>query len=204
MSIPPCDTSGLIIGKYFLYLNDIDLGATVGQVSVNTAYTYAEAMSDQSDFLYGKTRTSQLVTITATMQNMALDKLRAFLGIREGFNGTDTLCWVEAGGCSTQEEFTLDIRGPGPGCSCRNFHFPRVVITPDNVDVAFGREEYLETEIEFTALASCPADLTIPPSAENPSIIGCMTDACDMIATDLQTQIPLIGAAGFLPNYVAP
>jgi hypothetical protein len=74
-------------------------------------------------------------------------------------------------GCSFPEEFELTICGPGPGCGCRNFTFPRVVITPSTVDLLIQRDNPVEVAVEFRALAACPS-----------GNIFCVTDNCDMIA----------------------
>jgi hypothetical protein len=188
----PCTTDDLIVGTYYLCLNDIDLGATSGGVSITQSNTFVDVFNDQTRTLQAKFKTQEIWTITATMRNMTLDRLRVILGVKEGLNvGGDTLCFRDPGNCSFPEEFALTVIGPGPGCGCRNFHFPRVVFTPDSVEYNIQRDVPGEIQVEFTALASCPEGL-----------IGCVTDVCDTIATDEVTTEALVCNEGAIPNYV--
>lgn len=191
----PCDNDDLIVGTYNICLNGIDLGSTTGGVTISQANTYTDVRNDQSTTLQSRFKVQQDWTITTTMRSATLDKLRILFGVKEGLNGpTNTiLCFQEeVGGCSFPEEFTLVVEGPGPGCGCRNFHFPRVVITPDTVDYTIQRETPVEMAVEFTALASCPD-----------GAIGCVTDTCDQVAVD-GTLEALVCAVGAIPDYVAP
>jgi hypothetical protein len=190
----PCTTDKLIVGTYSICLSGVDLGSTTGGVTITQNNEFSEVRNDQTSTLQGVYKTQQDFIVTTTMRDMSLDKLRVLFGVKEGYNGTDELCIVEdVGGCTFPEEFSLTVRGPGPGCGCRNFHFPRVVVTPATVEYLIQRETPVEVAVEFRVLASCPEGL-----------IGCITDQCDQISTDIGTQVALVCADTDVPNYVAP
>lgn len=190
----PCTTDALIVGTYSLCLDGVDLGSTTGGVSITQSNEFTEIRNDQTSTVQAVFRTQQDFTVSTTIRDVTLDKLRVFYGVKDGFNGTDTLCITEeVGGCTFPEEFALTVCGPGPGCGCRSFHFPRVILAPSSVEYLIQREQPVELAIEFRVLASCPDGL-----------IGCITDVCDMIAIDESTQAALVCAAGVIPDYVAP
>jgi hypothetical protein len=191
----PCTTDNLIVGTYNLCLNGIDLGATTGGVTISQSNTFTDVRNDQSTTLQARFRTQQDWTVTTIFRELSLDKLRVFYGITEGLNPAgDILCISEeSGGCTFPEEFELTVCGPGPGCGCRTFHFPRVVFTPDQLDYTIVRDTPVEMSVTFTILSSCPD-----------GTIGCITDRCDEIATDETTTAPLVCALGQIPDYVAP
>ena len=195
MGIIPCTTDDLIVGVYNICLDGIDLGATTGGVTITQSNTYNDVRNDQTTLLQARHKSAQDWKITTTMRSLTLDKMRVLFGVKDGLNaGGDTLCFSDVvDGCSFPEEFQLVISGPGPGCGCRNFQFPRVVITPDELAYTINIDSPVELAVEFTALASCPE-----------GFIGCVTDTCDMIATDEDTLEALICIESFIPNYVAP
>lgn len=150
----PCTTTNLIMGTYKLCLNGVDLGATDGAVTVSQSNEYNEIYTGQSTSMITKARTRQNVSVTATMLNLSLDKLRVYYGVKEGL--VDTGLAVSADqGCSFPEEHTLTITGLGLGCGVRNIHFPRVIITPDSIDYEIDPTAHAKVEVEFTALPSC-------------------------------------------------
>ncbi len=178
-----CSREKLIVGKYRVILNGYDLGTTDGAVSISQENEYTEIYNQQTDTLQAIFRTRQDFMVTVTMRDLTLDKLRFIYGVPGGDPGngvgldTDVLCIGSDGLCSFPDEYSLTIMGPGPGCGCRTFHFPRVVVTPGTVAYDISREEAVSVEVEFRVLASCPD-----------GIIGCITDICDTISTDIDTQ----------------
>ena len=194
-----CDTNNLIVGTYRLILDGHDLGTTSGGVSITQNNEFTEIYNDQTNVLQGLFRTKQDFTVTVNIRDLSLDKMRVFSGTQEGFNGTDVLCISSDIGCTFPEEFSLTVEGPGPGCMCRTFHFPRVVIAPSSVEYVLNREEVTEVSIEFRVLPSCPD-----------GIIGCITDRCAMpdgstlfVSTDedVTVEIPIDELA--IPNHNA-
>ena len=150
----PCTTTNLIMGTYKLCLNGVDLGATDGAVTVSQSNEYNEIYTGQSTSMITKARTRQNVSVTATMLNLSLDKLRVYYGVKEGLVSTGLAVTADEG-CSFPEEHTLTITGPGLGCGVRNIHFPRVIITPDSIDYEIDPTAHAKVEVEFTALPSC-------------------------------------------------
>ena len=184
------DGSNIITGPYNLCLGGVDLGLTTGGVTVSQANTFEDVRGDQTRSLIKRFKTQADYTITATMRNLSLDRLRIIFGQEDTLNVENTvLCFQDAGACSFPEEFSLSIKGPGPGCGCRNFHFPRVIVTPSSVDYTVSLESVAELEVEFTALP------------DSTGLIGCVADVCDQIATDKDTLAALTCAAGQLPGY---
>ena len=150
----PCTTTDLIMGTYKLCLNGVDLGATDGAVSISQSNEYNEIYTGQSTSMITKARTRQNVSVTATMLNLSLDRVRVYYGVKEGL-ASDGLAISADTGCSFPEEHTLTITGPGPGCGDRNIHFPRVIITPDSINYDIDPTEHVKVEVEFTALPTC-------------------------------------------------
>jgi len=197
--IVPCTTDNLIVGTYSLAINSIDLGSTTGGVTISKSSTYTDVFNDQSQLLQGRFETEQTWTVTTTLRELPLGLMRILYGVKAGslyLAGTDDpgtpdpdqtngarLCFGQdpvAAGCTFPEEFCLTICGPGPGCGCRTWHFPRVVITPTSLDYVINRDEPVGLEIEFTPLSSCPS-----------GIVGCVYDslACGDPA-DVPVAIP--------------
>lgn len=192
MSNIPCSTETLITGVFNICLNGVDLGATGGEVTISQENTWEDIKHGQSNLIINKFLTEQRYMVRTAVRSLTLDRLRVFMGVREGLSG-QTLCFKQdATGCSFPEEFSLTVVGPGPGCGCRNFHFPRVVITPDSVEYIINSEALTELEIEFSVLPDCEG------------VIGCVTDICGFIATDVGSTTALVCAEGTLPNYVPP
>lgn len=192
MSNVPCTTEDLIVGTFNLCLDDVDLGATAGEVTITQDNNWEEVRNGQSRYLQTKFNTQQDWMITATMRTLSLDRLRIYFGVKAGLTGS-TLCFKDEGGCLFPEEFALTILGPGPGCGCRNIHFPRVIICPDSLEYIINREALAELEVQFQALPTCDG------------VIGCITDVCGVYATDVDdTENEVVCAEGTIPNYVAP
>lgn len=189
----PCTTEKLIVGTYKMILNGYDLGATTGGVSITQNNEFTEVRNDQIQAIQGIFRTQQDITITTNMLEPSLDKLRFLYGVKEGFNGTDVLCVSADAGCSFPEEFTLSIETPGPGCMCRVFHFPRIVVVPSSVEYNVTREAPVEVTAEFRVLPSCPEGLLM-----------CVSDACDVFYSDLTTEAELTISDDPVPNYSTP
>lgn len=190
-----CSREKLIVGTYRVILNGFDLGSTDGAVSITQENEYTEIYNQQTDTLQAIFRTKQDFMITVTMRDLTLDKLRFIYNVPGGTpaNGigldTDVLCIGSNGLCSFPDEYALTILGPGPGCGCRSFHFPRVVVTPSSIAYEITREEAVAVEVEFRALASCPD-----------GVIGCITDICDTISTDIDTQVTINPSDSPFPN----
>lgn len=175
----PCTSTDLIIGNYFMGLDGIDLGSTTGGVRIIQSNTYVEVENDQTPHLQAIGKISERWTVEATLQSVTLDKLRVVYGSKNDVIGTSlTIGGSET--CSFPEEFELVICGPGPGCGCRNFRFPRVVFTPDTVEYVIQRDTPVQLPIIFTVLASCPD-----------GDIAEITDVCDAFTF----------IAGTIPNY---
>ena len=189
----PCTTDKLIVGTYKIILDGYDLGSTTGGVTITQNNEFTEVYNDQTPSLQGVFRTKQDFMVTTTMRDMTLDKLRVLYNVKEGFNGTDVLCISADQGCTFLEEYALTIEGPGPGCMCRQFHFPRVVLAPSSIEYVINRETQVEVAVEFKVLASCPDGL-----------IGCITDACSVYNTDLTTQVALTVSDDAYPDYTSP
>jgi hypothetical protein len=171
-----CSSEKLIVGTFKMILDGFDLGTTTGGVTISQNNEYTEVRNDQSNTLQAIFRTQQDFTVSATMRDQTLDKLRVIYGVKRGvdtagagYNGSNVLCIGSDGACSFPEEYALTIQGPGPGCGCRNFHFPRVVMTPSSVEYLIQRENPVEVQVEFRVLPSCPDGM-----------IGCISDTCDM------------------------
>lgn len=191
LNVPTGDN--IITGPYNICLAGVDLGLTSGGVTVSQSNSYEDVRGDQTRSLIKRYKTQSDYTITVTMRTLSLDRLRILFGQEDTLNVEGTvLCFQDAGACAFPEEFDLTIVGPGPGCGCRNFHFPRVIVTPDSVDYTIAVDTTAELNIEFTAL----------PDANG--LIGCVADVCDQIATDVATLTALTCAVGSLPDYVAP
>ena len=171
----PCTTDNLVIGTYSLCLNGVDLGATTGGVTITQENEYVEIRNDQTCTLQAVYKTQEDFMIKTTMRDVGLDKLRVLYGLTPDEtnenNPDESLCLESnVNGCQFPEEFELVICGPGPGCGCRNFFFPRVVIVPSTVDYTIQKDNPVEIEVEFKALASCPSGL-----------IGSITDICEEV-----------------------
>lgn len=187
----PCGTETLITGNFNICLNNVDLGATTGELTIAQENTWENVKHGQSNLIVNKFLTEQSYMVRATFRSLTLDRLRIFMGLKEGLSG-QTMCIRQTGlGCSWPEEFALTVVGPGPGCGCRNFHFPRVVITPDSVEYVINSEALTELEIEFSALPDCEG------------LVGCITDVCGFISTGTGTTA-LSCNTGTIPNYVTP
>lgn len=182
----------IITGPYNICLAGVDLGLTSGGVTFSQANSFEDVRGDQTRSLIKRFKTQSDYTITVNMQTLSLDRLRIIFGQEDTKNIAGTvLCFQDAGACSFPEEFDLTIKGPGPGCGCRNFHFPRVIVTPDSVDYNIALDTVTELSVEFTAL----------PDANG--LIGCVADVCDQIATDVDTLVALTCTVGSLPDYSA-
>ena len=198
IALVPCTVDKLIVGPFNILLDGHDMGSTTGGVSITQNREYTEVRNDQSSTVQGIIQTQQDFIITATMRDMTLDKLRVLWGVKEGLSDDGlTLCVTDNSTvCAFPEEFDLLVCGPGPGCGCRTFYFPRVVIVPSSVEILIQRETPVEVAVEFRALASCPD-----------GNILCATDVCDMYATDEVTlvSVPSVEQADtIIPDYVAP
>lgn len=189
----PCTTDKLIVGTYKIILNGYDLGSTTGGVTISQSNEFTEVFNDQTPSLQAVFRNKQDFMIKTTMRDMTLDKLRIIYGLKEGFNGTDVLCINADAGCTFPEEYSMTIEGPGPGCMCRQFHFPRVIITPSSIEYIIDRTKQVEVAVEFRVLPSCPDGL-----------IGCISDSCGFINTDLDTQVAFTVSDDPFPNYTTP
>ena len=193
-----CNTDSLFVGTYQIYVNGHDLGTTSGGVSITQNNEFTEIYNDQTNVLQGIFRTKQDFVVTVNVRELTLDKMRAFSGTKEGLNAAgDVLCISSDFGCTFPEEFDLTIEGPGPGCMCRTFHFPRVVFTPSSLEYIMNREEVTELSVEFRVLAGC-----------NGGILGCITDRCAtpgtdyIISTDENTSETVLVDTDPIPNYV--
>jgi len=187
----PCGTETLITGNFNICLNGVDLGATTGELTITQENTWEDVKHGQSNLIVNKFLTEQSYMVTATMRSLTLDKLRVFMGLKTGLSG-QSLCIKQEGlGCSWPEEFELTVIGPGPGCGCRNFHFPRVVITPDSIEYVINSEALTELEVEFAALPDCDG------------LIGCITDVCGFISKGA-SNLALTCSTGTFPNYNPP
>lgn len=186
INVPTGDN--VIIGAYNICLNGIDLGLSNGGVTISQANTYEDLTGDQTVSLLGRFITQRIYTISVTMRDLSLDKMRAYLGQQAAQLSVDgaTLCIVEAGACAKPEEFTLTIVGPGPGCLCRNYNFPRVLVTPTQIDQVISRDALQEMTVEFTAIP------------QTDGRVYCITDTCGQIATDETTLTALACAVGDL------
>tara|TARA_R110002167_G_scaffold89203_1_gene240653 strand:- start:32921 stop:33532 length:612 start_codon:yes stop_codon:yes gene_type:complete len=152
----PCTTTDLIVGTYKLCLNGIDLGPTDGAISISQDNEYNEIYTGQSTSLVSKNRTRQNFSITATMLALSLDKLRVYYGVKEGLIASPGGLAISADqGCTFPEEHTLTVIGPGPGCGARHIYFPRIIITPDQLNYEIDPTTHTKLEVMFTALPSC-------------------------------------------------
>lgn len=182
----------IITGPLNVCLNGIDLGLTTGGTTFNQDNTYEDVRSDQSRSLLKRFKTQSDYTVTVTMADLSLDKLRFIYGQEDTLNATGTvLCIRDAGACSVPEEFPLTITGAGPACGCRTYHFPRAIVTPSQVSTAMSVEGFAQIEVEFTIL----------PQADG--TIGCIADVCDQIATDIDTLVAITCANTAFPDFVA-
>ena len=169
------DGLGAILGSFSICLNEVDLGLSNGGVTISQSNTYEDLTGDQTVSLLGKFVTQRIYTITVNMRDQPLNKMRAYLGqARASLNADGTgLCVVEAGSCARPEEFSLTIKGPGPDCGCRNYHFPRVLITPSQIDQVISRDSISEIAVEFTAIP------------QTDGLVYCISDTCDQIIAEI-------------------
>ncbi len=161
----------IITGPFNLCWNGQDLGLNTGTVTLSQNNEYTEVRSNQSRSLIRKFKTQADYVVTATFATLDLSRLRLFLGQQDTLNAAgDVLCINDSYTCSDAELGALTICGPGPGCGCRSYHFPRVQITPSTVEMAMSLDDYQKVEIEFTILPSCPG-----------GDLFCISDICDTI-----------------------
>ena len=85
--IVPCTTDALIVGTFNIALRQSgasgayhDLGSTTGGVTITQTNTYTEVENDQSPNLQTKYRISERFTVSVTLREVTLDKLRAIYG----------------------------------------------------------------------------------------------------------------------------
>ena len=167
----------IITGPFNLCWNGYDLGLNTGTVTLSQNNEYTEVRSNQSRSLIRKFKTQADYVVTATFATLDLSRLRLFLGQECQQLQGEILCINDSFTCSFGEEGALTICGPGPGCGCRSYHFPRATITPSTVELAMSLDDYQKVEIEFTILPSCPG-----------GDLFCISDVCDTIAIDGMTE----------------
>ena len=186
-----CNSDTLIIGSPEICLDGHSLGCTTGGVNIRQVNEYADVKCDQSQFLISRARTSQMFEIETTFKSLGLDFLRVLFGSqREELD--DGFCFTSgANGCSIQEEFDMAIRTPGPGCGCRMWYFPRVILTPDQVEYVVTTEAFTEVTVTFTALATCDETDT-----DTPVVIGCIRDSVSCIGRPIYTGVSIGGDLG--------
>ena len=165
--IIPCDTLDLVVGTYNICLGQkdqttgavlayYDLGSTTGGVTISQNNTFVEVENDQTCHLQAKYKQNERWQISTTLQSVTGDKLRMIFATRNqtDANGTITIGGQET--CSFPEEWALVICGPGPGCGCRIFEFPRVMVMSDTIDYTITKESPVQLTLDFEALAGCP------------------------------------------------
>ena len=168
--IIPCDTLDLVVGTYNICLGAVDfttgevvyfdLGSTTGGVTISQNNTFVEVENDQTCHLQAKYRQNERWRVSTTLQSVTSDKLRMiFASSDKAFRDPTTTPTLTIGGqeiCSFPEEWELLICGPGPGCGCRTFHFPRVMVMSESIDYTITKESPVQLALEWEVLASCP------------------------------------------------
>lgn len=193
----PCTTDALIVGSYNIAIRQVgdttyhDLGSTTGGVTITQTNTYQEVENDQSPNLQTKFRINEKFTVDVTLRDVTLDKLRAIYSSKNNPVTVANVSTLDIGGqeiCSFPEEWEMVICGPGPGCGCRVFEFPRIVFTPDTVEYTIQRSTPVELSVQFEALAQCPSGKVLTIT----DVVDCAAEDLPPVDTDPLPDYPTV------------
>lgn len=186
----------LITGPFHLFVDEYDLGATTGVVSLVRGVTNFAVIHGQSRTPVQNVKTVEETYLRVTMKSLTLDKLRIIYGIQKQQVDSKiglidkTLCFGEQK-CNLPEVYSLVLEGPGPGCGCRNLHFPRTIVTPDTIDYTISHSNITQVEVRFTVIPDCEG------------FLGCITDKCGFIS-DSYEEFEFEKKEGLIPHKFEP
>lgn len=147
------NSANIIIGPATIYLNNIDIGFTMGGCVISNTREYVDVKADQAVGTVKKGRSDETMTVSFTLLEITLQTLSIAwdqpVGNMSG-NGYYYLGYEDS--CSIYTH-SLKLVGKSPGCGVRVFNFFECIQIGD-AEYSMSRENPTGLEVEFEVLKS--------------------------------------------------
>ena len=146
------NSANIIIGPATIYLNNTDIGFTMGGVTISNTREYVDVKADQAVGTVKKGRSDETMKVSFTLLEITLTSLRiAWDQPASNVNGSYYYLGYEDS--CTIATHSLKLVGKSPGCGVRVFNFYECIQIGD-AEYSMSRENPTGLEVEFEVLKS--------------------------------------------------